>query len=238
MIIVFLRILKSAGLIIATLGIVIIFSANIWTWISDFFRSTESTQANAGKINVQKIDYDNIRHLRIASRFVIVWPESLSSDVKPQLYVVPSSEINAASLGGGKFIFWESLADLPVWALDAIVAHEIAHDLLRHSKKVREMQDLTNFFAEVLALFGHSSVEEEKTIKGWINIAVLPKYSRSQEIEADTKALEILYLAGYDNPRLIMYRTFEILLAKYGDLGGNFFDSHPSTQERMDNLKI
>lgn len=217
---------------------VFIFSANVWTWIGGFFQKTTSTQENIGKINVQEIDYNNTRHFKIVSRFISIWPESIRPEIKPQLYIVSSSEINAASLGAGRFIFWESLADLPIWALDAIVAHEIAHDLLKHSKKAHEMQDLTNFFAEVIALFGHSSVREEKTIKGWVNLTVLPKYSRAQEIEADTKSLEILSLAGYENPRLIVYRTFEILLAKYGDSGGNFFDSHPSTRERMNNLKI
>ena len=232
-----LRILKGAGLIIITLGMIFIFSANVWTWIGGFFQKT-STQENTGKINVQEIDYNNIRHFKIVSRFISIWPETIRPEIKPQLYIVSSSDINAASLGAGRFIFWESLADLPIWALDAIVAHEIAHDLLKHSKKAREMQDLTSFVAEVFALFGHSSVKEEKTIKGWVNLTVLPKYSRSQEIEADTKSLEILSLAGYENPRLIVYRTFEILLAKYGDSGGNFFDSHPSTRERMNNLKI
>ncbi len=217
---------------------VFIFGASVWTWIGGFFHKTTTAQENTGKINVQEVDYNNIRHFRIMSRFISIWPETASSDIKPQLYIVSSSEINAASLGAGRFIFWESLADLPIWALDAIVAHEIAHDLLRHSKKVREMQDLANFVAEVIALFGHSNIKEEKTIKGWVNLAVLPKYSRTQEMEADTKSLEILSLAGYENPRLVMYRTFEILLAKYGDSGGNFFDSHPSTRERMNNLKI
>jgi len=217
---------------------IFIFSANVWTWIGGFFHKTTSIQENAGKINVQEIDYNNIRHFKIVSRFINIWPEKNSPDIKPQLYIVVSPEINAASLGTGRFIFWDSLADLPDWALDAIVTHEIAHDLLRHSKKAGEMQDLTNFFAEVIALFGHSSRKEEKTIKGWVNLAILPKYSRSQEMEADAKSLEILSLVGYENPNLVLYRTFEILLAKQGDSGGSFFDSHPSTRERMNNLKI
>ena len=233
-----LRILKGAGVIIIMLGMVIIFGANVWSWIGGFFHKTSSAQENAGKINVQEIDYSNSRHFKIVSRFINIWPKTVSTDTKPQLYIVVSPEINAASLGGERFIFWESLADMPDWAIDAIVAHEIAHDLLNHSKKARELQDLTNFFAEVLALFGHSSREEEKTIRGWVNLAVLPKYSRSQELEADTKSLELLSLSGYENPNIVLYRTFEIMLTKQGDSGGSFFDSHPSTRERMNKLKI
>ena len=233
-----LRILKGAGVIIIMLGMVIIFGANVWTWIGGFFHKTSSAPESTNKINVQEVDYSNIRHSKIESRFLALWPKTINSDLKPQIYIVISPEINAASLGAGRFIFWESLANLPDWALDAIVAHEIAHDMLRHSKKAREMQDLTNFFAEVIALFGHSSIKEEKTIRGWVNLAILPKYSRSQEMEADAKSLEILSLVGYENPNLVLYRTFEIMLTKHGDSVGSFFDSHPSIRERMNNLKI
>lgn len=232
-----LRILKGAGVIIIMLGMVIVLAADTWSWFGGLFHKATTAQEGADTIKVQEIDYNNIRNIRIASRFFQMWSKTGISDSKPQLFIVASSEINAASLGAGRFIFWESLADLPDWALDAIVAHEIAHDLLRHSKKAHDLQELADFFSEVIALFGHASRKSEQTLRGWISLAMLPKYSRSQEIEADTKSLELLALSGYDNPNLVLYRTFEIMLAKHGDSGGSFFDSHPSTRERMNNMK-
>ena len=65
----------------------------------------------------------------------------------------------------------------------------------------------------------------------------LPKYSRKQEFEADAKAVEILTELGYNEPEKQLSETLQVLLDKYGNLGGGFFDNHPSTTERIQRLR-
>jgi predicted Zn-dependent protease len=64
----------------------------------------------------------------------------------------------------------------------------------------------------------------------------LPKYSRTQEFEADAKAVEILTILGDQCPAHEMSEALQVLIEKYGNTGGGFLDSHPATTERIQRL--
>ncbi len=74
-------------------------------------------------------------------------------------------------------------------------------------------------------------------LKKWVGYTTLPKYSRNQEFEADRKAIEILKALGENNPEKELSQALQLLLDKYGNTGGGFLDSHPSTSERIQRLK-
>ena len=99
------------------------------------------------------------------------------------------------------------------------------------------MKDLTDFVGDVLSVFGQADAPTENTLKKWVGYTALPKYSRNQEYEADTKAVEILRELGHDEPEKEFSEALQALLDKYGNLGGGFFDSHPSTTERIQRLR-
>ena len=223
---------QSAAVLFLFLAIWLAYSADLWTRVRGFFYAQED---NGPRVEIVDIQPNDARHQRIAAALNRTWLASLNAG-RPQLFIAKSTEINAASFGRGVFLFWEGVGDLPEWAIDAIAAHEVAHDMLRHSKKSKEWQELVDFFAEVLAFLGRSSREGETTLKGWMRKAALPKHSRSQEFEADRKAVELLALRRYENPRLVVRKTLEILLESYGDTGGWYFDNHPSTSERIEAL--
>jgi Zn-dependent protease with chaperone function len=154
--------------------------------------------------------------------------------VKGQHPVQPAS---AASFGSGRFLVWDGGADLPDSMIDPVLAHEVAHDILRHSKKAQDVKDLTDFIGDVLSIFGRADASTENTLKKWVSYAALPKYSRNQEFEADAKAIEILRELGCAQPEKRLGDALQVLLDKYGNLGGGFFDSHPSTTERIQTLR-
>jgi Zn-dependent protease with chaperone function len=87
-------------------------------------------------------------------------------------------------------------------------------------------------------VFGQADADTENTLKKWVGYTTLPKYSRNQEFEADAKAVEILRELGYREPEKRLGETLQVLLDNYGNLDGGFFDSHPSTTERIQRLRF
>lgn len=186
-------------------------------------------------IKIIKAFPNNIRHQRIIDRLTIIY-KSLdlrwqgNSDV---YFINDETSLNAASFGDGIFLFWESLATLPDWAIDSILAHEVAHDLLLHSKKMKDVDDVRSFFTEVLSLFGGADHGTETTLQEWSSKLTLPKYSQKQEYEADQYAIRILSICGYEKSHMIFANTLKYLRNNYGNSGGGFFDYHPSTEARI-----
>jgi len=208
----------------------IVCAARLWSCVGP--------ASNRGSgLQITEPDRSDPKHKRIALALDRVWRASASSEGEMRLFIAHASDINAASFGGGRFLFWDGTADLQEDTLEAIAAHEVAHDLLRHSQKAGELKDLTDFFGEAVSLMTGSDDPTEQTLKRWFGNAVLPKYSRTQELEADAKAVEILKSLGKADPQRTMATCLEALLSKYGNTGGKFFDSHPSTQERIEKLK-
>ncbi|MBI3767859.1 MAG: M48 family metalloprotease [Deltaproteobacteria bacterium] len=68
-------------------------------------------------------------------------------------------------------------------------------------------------------------------------MVVLPAYSRSQEADADEKAIEILRAEGDADPAGTMAHTFEVLLTREGAKGGGLVDTHPNMTERLEAMR-
>ncbi|MGH8544634.1 MAG: hypothetical protein ACREX3_13615 [Gammaproteobacteria bacterium] len=72
---------------------------------------------------VREFDASDSKQMIIARSLDRFWALSGSTGEWTLLFF-ESSEINAASLGNGRFLFWEGVLDLPSQNIDAIVAHE------------------------------------------------------------------------------------------------------------------
>lgn len=214
--------------------IILFWGANI----SSCIRGGDSArELDAAKLKIIEVNSKNDRHAKIEHALDGVWLGATDGKQNPKLFIADSRDINAASFGSGRFLVWDGVADLPDSMLDAIFAHEVAHDILRHSKKAQDVKDLTDFVGDVLSVFGQADAPTENTLKKWVGYTALPKYSRNQEFEADTKAVEILRELGHDEPEKEFSEVLQALLDKYGNLGGGFFDSHPSATERIQRLR-
>jgi Zn-dependent protease with chaperone function len=214
--------------------IVVFWGANISSCISGGDTARES---EAKKLKIVEASDKNDRHVKIKHALDSVWFGASNAKEDPKLFIVDSPDINAASFGSGRFLVWDGVADLPDSAIKAIFAHEVAHDILRHSKKAQDMKDLTDFFGDALSVFGQVDAGTENTLKKWVGYTTLPKYSRNQEFEADAKGVEILTELGDQQPEKELSDALQVLLDKYGNIGGGFLDDHPSTAERIKRLR-
>lgn len=182
-------ILQGAATVIFIIIMLIAFGAEFWSCAKVFFSNPNHQSQESAKVKVIEVDHINPRHKRVAESLDQMWRVLPKTSGSPKLFIADLPEINAASFGSGRFLFWRGVAELPDWAIDSIVAHEVAHDLLKHSKKAQDLKDLTDFFAEILGLLVRTSREADETLRDWMSNAVLPKYSQSQEFEADKKAV-------------------------------------------------
>jgi predicted Zn-dependent protease len=186
---------------------------------------------------VREFSPDLARDIYIASALVSAWTAAARPADQLELMIVESAEINAASFGGGRFAFWEGTADLNQDDLIAISAHEVAHDLLLHSRRSRDAKDLLGFIAEVVSIFTGTDRRGEQRLRSWIESATIPRYSRGQELEADSLAVRLLNIMGYDAPEDVFAGALDGLLRRYGDTGGDRLDYHPATSERIARLR-
>jgi Zn-dependent protease with chaperone function len=216
-----------------TLLLILFWSADISSCLQ---RDHSAEEREAAKLKIIEVSAKNVRHVKIEDKLDGLWLRATGKE-NPKLFIVDSQEINAASFGSGRFLVWDGVADLTDSSIDAIFAHEIAHDILRHSKKAQDVKDLTDFVGDVLSVFGQADAPAENTLKRWVGYTALPKYSRTQEFEADAKAVEILRELGYSQPEKQLGEALQVLLDKYGNRGGSFFDSHPATTERIQRLR-
>ncbi|MBK19519.1 MAG: hypothetical protein CMM52_11855 [Rhodospirillaceae bacterium] len=122
----------------------------------------------------------------------------------------------------------------------AVLGHELAHYLRRHSmQRFRNAQETAN--AMVILQFGLAAVG----IPGLGDIATLvamasrSAYSRDHEREADELGLELMAKAGYD-PREASNMWQQLIQERDADPEDKnkilFLASHPSSEERADTL--
>ena len=153
------------------------------------------------------------------------------------VWVLDEPSINAASLGDGIFVLWTGLVILTDEQVDAVFAHEFAHDRLQHSKKGAELRDVTDFIGQAIGFLGGRDDATTQTLKRWSGSFVVPQYDRRQELEADAMAVTILTVRQYSDPAAVICAAFVRLRSTVGEAGGGFFDAHPALTERIQALR-
>lgn len=148
---------------------------------------------------------------------------------KIHVYIYDSTELNAFALPNGSIYFnLGLLARIQNEAqLAAVMAHEAAHFIEKHSFKQRVSTKNSAAFA--LSGIPFASLAAASSISG---------FSRDLEREADTKGYERLVNAGY-NPREA-HKVFQHLADEVEALGLEepyFFSSHPALVERINEFK-
>lgn len=127
--------------------------------------------------------------------------------------------------------------------LAAVLAHEIAHvnhrDGVEAIQKSRWTEAATVIGTEAAKNYGGREVAQlvtlfEGSIDDVFKTLVVNGYGRSQELAADSSALAILGRSGYDPAAL---KDFLGRLAGQGKSAGGIMNTHPATDERIENMQ-
>jgi len=175
----------------------------------------------------------------IARRLVRVAP----GPKYPYTFTVANTrEINAFALPGGSV--WIHRGVLHVATNESqvagVLAHEIAHVAQRHSAEQVTRVAIANWGLGVLgAMLGNTGGASAAQVAGSLLASgAFLRFSRDEEREADRVGLTLLTRAGWDARGMI--ELFDILRREQGrdpSAVESFFSSHPSPQERIDNLR-
>jgi beta-barrel assembly-enhancing protease len=157
-------------------------------------------------------------------------------------YVVDAPEVNAFAIPGGHVYVNRGLITRTrnVSELAGVLGHEIGHVVNRHGITQWQRAQQANMGLSVLygVLLGRapSGLEQAGIQVG--GSAIFAGYGRDAEREADATAIQYLIAAGYDPRGLVS--MFETLIAEQRSNPGavaQWFSTHPTTQERIDNTR-
>jgi Zn-dependent protease with chaperone function len=130
------------------------------------------------------------------------------------------------------FYFTDGLMHQPTPVIEAVVAHEVAHEVLGHVGTRRKLSlSLTASFG-ALGLFAPGA----GLLDFVVNPLVVRAFGRYQEMQADQKAVEILRAMGYRSPRRALASALESLAAyapKEREGLEGLLATHPSLDERL-----
>ena len=134
--------------------------------------------------------------------------------------------------GGGEFYVTRGLLEKANdQQLAGVLAHELAHDDLRHVAKAQALGPAS-------ASAWSSSTRSSPGSGALTPIAgqlLMNRYTQKEEYAADLHGMEILQKAGMSPD--IMPATLTWLMQTEGASKGGFFATHPATQDRIEALR-
>jgi predicted Zn-dependent protease len=152
--------------------------------------------------------------------------------------------VNAWCMPGGKIAVYTGLLKITQNdnALAAVMGHEIAHAVAKHSIE-RASQALTvNLGTQVADIFLGGAINRTRSTIGRssgmdiFQLGIFNPFGRQQEIEADYLGLIFASLAGFDIRESV--KLWERMAEKNkGKEPPQFLSTHPSSKNRIINLK-
>jgi predicted Zn-dependent protease len=160
--------------------------------------------------------------------------------------ILDSDEFNAFATPSGHIFITKRLVETVTSEdmLAAVIAHELAHVMLRHSialindtRLESELSAIADWAAGTAAGFSDTArqaAEFRGSITRTVDILMRSGYSQTQEFEADVEAIILLSRAGYD-PRALV----ELLrvLQRQGSQRSGLYSTHPSPVLRIANAE-
>lgn len=159
-----------------------------------------------------------------------------SSPWKFQFHLLADTKtINAFALSGGQiFITMGLLNDLQTEAqLAGVLAHEMGHVIERHSAQPMATSQLGQVLTVAVGTAasdraGNSAYQ----IAAVVNHALQLRYSREDELEADTWGLKLMVSAGFD-PRAMIQVMKVLKSVSHGGHTPEIFQTHPNPDLRI-----
>jgi predicted Zn-dependent protease len=161
------------------------------------------------------------------------------------LVILDNAGFNAFATPGGHIFVTKGLVEAAPSedALAGIIAHELAHIILRHAISIiddmRITEDAASMAQQAAALAGKGNEVAQRalafrnSVSGAMDTMMKSGFSKPQEFEADNAALKILAATGYDPGGLL--EMLKVLGRVQGSKPGGFNNTHPSPTERVAN---
>jgi predicted Zn-dependent protease len=165
-----------------------------------------------------------------------------------EVTLIQTNIVNAMAAPGGKIMVYEGLWDPEDGLvkddeeLAAVLAHEIAHVNCRHSTESMTRQMLPNALFLGASIFAQAKDREDLAVAlsgafMLYNGIWVTRYSRQDEIEADSVGLMYMAKAGYD-PRAALRMWDRAARNRSGDdPADSIFSTHPADRVRLENLR-
>ncbi len=180
-----------------------------------------------------------IRVARAAEDADFRWPQR--DTFEWEFRVIDNDEVvNAWALPGGKVAVYTGILRIADSddEVAAVIAHEIAHSILRHGTERFSQELLANGLSTTLdvALDGERE-QKQKVLKEAFGIVsregVLQPYSRSHELEADQVGVLLMAAAGYRPEAALAF--WERMLRETEQ--APILTTHPSHESRIDRIR-
>lgn len=163
------------------------------------------------------------------------------NDLDWHFYVVNSHQINAFALPGGFIYVNRGLIEATTRAdeLAGVLGHEIGHVIQRHSVDQMKNQQKVGAIAAITCTL--TSICESQLGQVAINVggsAVIARYSRGDEFEADSEAVENVLKVNIDPEGIPS--LFEVLMAqrrREPTIVEGWFATHPLEESRIENAR-
>ncbi len=179
---------------------------------------------------------------RIGNRLVAAAPSELKQPVYEYSFTpVNLKEINAFALPGGPMFVHRGMIDAATEEAEiaGVMAHELAHVLLRHgTANVTKAQNPWLQLGQLAGAVGGAVVGGgagaaiAQTSQFGLGTLLL-KYSREFEQQADLLGIQIMARAGYD-PRALARMFDAIAATSSGGSGPQWLSSHPNPKNRTE----
>ena len=150
---------------------------------------------------------------------------------------------NACCMPGGKIAIYTGILDITknVNGLAAVMGHEIAHAVAKHSVERASRGMLLNTGTQLIDIFTGGKLSQVNRVTGMNTVGLLSQigimnpFSRTQESEADYLGMIFSALSGYDIRET--KKLWERMKAsKKGKEISEFMSTHPSSDTRIKNL--
>jgi predicted Zn-dependent protease len=164
------------------------------------------------------------------------------SDLEWHFFVVNSHQVNAFALPGGFVYINRGLIEATTRAdeLAGVLGHEIGHVIERHSVKQMQNQQKVGAVASLACTL--TNLCDSQLGQAAINVggsAVIARYSRQDELEADSEAVENVLKVNIDPEGIPA--LFEVLMEqrqREPSIVEGWFSTHPLEESRIEHARV
>lgn len=143
--------------------------------------------------------------------------------------LIETRTITTVSHDDTVFYFSEGLADQPSTVIDALVAHEVAHEVLGHRGKRRAVSLSVSAGFAVLGFV----VPGLGLADFVVNPILVRAFTREQELDADRRAISILRSMGHAAPRRVLGEALRTAAGVNGPRRGGLLAKEPDLEVRL-----